>query len=136
MVLITTLCGALMAPVRIDTLRLGLALLGTGLVVAAANAFNMYFERDVDAAMERTRTRPLPSGRLAPEIALWFSVITGVAGLLMLALWVNPLSSVLAAAALVVQDRAARVERDDVLVRQLDLGEPGRLAVREMHFVF
>jgi len=101
MVLITTLCGALMAPVRIDTLRLGLALLGTGLVVAAANAFNMYFERDVDAAMERTRGRPLASGRLAPEIALWFSGITGVLGLGLLAFWVNPLSSALAAAALV-----------------------------------
>jgi protoheme IX farnesyltransferase len=41
------------------------------------------------------------SGRLAPEIALWFSGITGVLGLGLLALWVNPLSSALAAAALV-----------------------------------
>ena len=35
-----------------------------------ANAFNMYLERDVDALMRRTRNRPLPAGRLAPEVAL------------------------------------------------------------------
>lgn len=101
MVLITTLCGALMAPVRIDTLRLGLALFGTGLVVAGANALNMILERDVDAAMERTRDRPLPSGRLAPEAALWFAGICSAVGLALLGLWVNPLACLLALAALV-----------------------------------
>jgi heme o synthase len=101
MVLITTLSGALMAPVPIEALRLGLALLGTALVVAAANALNMYFEQDVDAAMERTRGRPLPSGRLAPEVALWFGVATALGGLTLLSLWVTPLSSLFAAIALI-----------------------------------
>jgi protoheme IX farnesyltransferase len=101
MVLITTLCGALMAPVRIDTLRLGLALFGTGLVVAGANALNMLFERDVDAAMERTRDRPLPSGRLTPEMALGFGGLSAALGLGLLGFFVNPLSCLLAAAALI-----------------------------------
>jgi heme o synthase len=101
MVLITTLCGALMAPGAIDVLRLGLALFGTALVVASANALNMYFEQDVDAAMERTRARPLPSGRLAPEAALWFGVLTALGGLTLLSFWVTPLSSLFAASALI-----------------------------------
>ena len=46
------------------------ALVGTVLVVAAANALNMYLERDVDGLMARTRNRPLPSNRLGPEVAL------------------------------------------------------------------
>lgn len=100
MVLITTLCGALIAPGPVDVARLVLALLGTGLVVAAANALNMYFERDVDAVMERTRARPLPTGRLAPEAALWFGVSVGFLGLTLLSFWVDPLAGLLAAVAL------------------------------------
>jgi heme o synthase len=101
MVLITTLCGALMAPVELELLRLGLALLGTALVVAAANSLNMYFEQDVDGAMQRTRGRPLPSGRLAPEVALWFGVVTALSGLALLSFWVTPLSALFAAIALI-----------------------------------
>ncbi len=43
---------------------------GTGLVVAGANALNMYLERDTDALMTRTQSRPLPTGRLSPSAAL------------------------------------------------------------------
>ena len=43
-----------------------LTLLGIALAAASANTLNAYIERDVDARMERTRTRPLPSGRIAP----------------------------------------------------------------------
>ena len=100
MVLITTLCGALIAPGPIDVVRLVLALVGTGLVVAAANALNMYLERDVDALMERTKSRPLPSGRLTPELALGFGVVTAVSGLVMVSFLVHPLAGLLAAAAL------------------------------------
>lgn len=49
-------------------------LLGIALAAAAANALNCYIERDLDAVMERTRSRPLPSQRLAPRAALGFGV--------------------------------------------------------------
>jgi protoheme IX farnesyltransferase len=52
----------------------GAVLLGIALAAAAANALNCYIERDLDARMERTRDRPLPSRRLAPHAALWFGV--------------------------------------------------------------
>jgi protoheme IX farnesyltransferase len=47
---------------------------GTALAAAAANALNCYIERDRDALMERTRSRPLPSAKLAPRAALVFGL--------------------------------------------------------------
>jgi heme o synthase len=49
-------------------------LLGTVLATAGALALNQYIEREVDGRMKRTRTRPLPSGRLRPSEALAFGV--------------------------------------------------------------
>ncbi len=51
-----------------------LTLLGICLAAAAANTFNAYLERDLDALMERTRGRPLPAGRIAPRSALRFGL--------------------------------------------------------------
>ncbi|HTO92374.1 MAG TPA: heme o synthase [Candidatus Sulfotelmatobacter sp.] len=45
-------------------------LIGTMLAAASAASFNMYFDRDVDALMKRTATRPLPAGLLPPSAAL------------------------------------------------------------------
>jgi protoheme IX farnesyltransferase len=50
-------------------------LLGTALATAGALALNQYAEREVDARMARTRTRPLPSGRMAPRDALAFGAL-------------------------------------------------------------
>ena len=69
MVLITTAGGIWLAPSPLHLARAMITLIGVALIVAAANAFNMYLERDVDALMRRTRNRPLPAGRLQPEIA-------------------------------------------------------------------
>ena len=73
--------------------------LGTALVVGGANALNQWMERGPDALMQRTRHRPLPSGRLAPEAAFRFGLGLSVAGLAFLATAVNMLSACLAAAA-------------------------------------
>lgn len=100
LVMVTMLCGALVAPGPRPLGRLLIAMLGTALVVAAANALNMYIERDTDALMRRTASRPLPSGRLSPEAALWFALVCGVVGLSVLALFVNLTSTGLAFAAL------------------------------------
>jgi protoheme IX farnesyltransferase len=65
-------------------------MLGTALIVASANALNMYLEGDVDALMTRTRDRPIPSGRIEPEVALWFGAAMAALGLPMLDFMVNP----------------------------------------------
>src|SRR2546427_5738603 len=72
-------------------------LLGTALVAAGTNAFNQLRERDVDARMQRTRGRPLPSGRLSPRAAGAFAGVISVLGVVYLALAVNLLTAGLAA---------------------------------------
>nr|PZN72063.1 MAG: protoheme IX farnesyltransferase [Bacillota bacterium] len=74
-------------------------LTGLAMSCGAANAINMWYDRDIDAIMTRTRRRPLPAGRLAPEQALRFGVVMGVLSFLVL-LTVNLLTALLAAAGL------------------------------------
>ncbi len=100
LVMVTMLCGALVAPGPRPLGRLLIAMFGTALVVASANALNMYIERETDALMKRTASRPLPTGRLSPEVALWFALGSGIVGLSVLVLWVNWMSTALAALAL------------------------------------
>lgn len=59
-------------------------LLGIALAAAAANTFNCYIERDLDALMERTRRRPLPSAALSAPLALRFGLLLAVASTLVL----------------------------------------------------
>lgn len=83
MVVFTALVGfvcATLGPVSLSALAA--ALLGTGLVAAGASALNMLMERDTDALMQRTRSRPLPAGRLRPGDALLFGIGLTAFGLL------------------------------------------------------
>src|SRR6059036_676242 len=71
LVLATTLVGFVLgSPERVDVLLLACTILGTALAASGSLALNQYLERDVDAKMDRTRTRPLPDGRLQPVEAL------------------------------------------------------------------
>jgi protoheme IX farnesyltransferase len=72
-----------------------LALLGTVLIVAAANALNMYLERDIDGRMLRTRHRPLVEGRLSPEAAVGFGAVLACAAVPLLLIGANPLTALL-----------------------------------------
>jgi protoheme IX farnesyltransferase len=77
------------------------ALLGTALVAGGAAALNQLLEREYDARMRRTASRPLPSGRLQPVSVMLFGGACSVVGLVYLALLVNPLTSVIGAVTLV-----------------------------------
>jgi protoheme IX farnesyltransferase len=74
LVLLTEQAGVLLAPGHASVRARCLSLLGTALIVGSANALNMWSERDVDARMDRTKDRPLPAGRLSPDIALAFGL--------------------------------------------------------------
>ena len=76
------------------------AVAGTALVVGSANALNMYLERFSDRLMERTRNRPLPTGRLAAPLALWFGIALGAVAVPLLTFAVNAITGLLAALAL------------------------------------
>jgi heme o synthase len=101
MVLFTTAAGFLMAAgAGSNLLILVHTLFGAGLASAGANALNMWWERESDAVMPRTRRRPIPSGRVQPRLALIFASSLALLGLLHLAVFVNVLTTLLVAASL------------------------------------
>lgn len=75
---------------------LWLTLIGGGLVAAASNTLNCYFDRELDTRMVRTRSRPLPAGRIAPHQALTFGVVIGALGLVILGRFVDSPAAILA----------------------------------------
>lgn len=78
------------------------ALLGGYLVIACANSLNQAFEAARDARMARTANRPVPAGRVAAEEAVGVALALGVAGVMMLFVFVNPLTSLLGVASIVL----------------------------------
>src|SRR5512137_1272389 len=101
MVVTTAAAGLWLAPDRISAPRSAAFLLGTGMVVGAANVLNNFLERDVDARMRRTWNRPLPSRRVEPATALALGLAMPAFALPLLALASNTLTAVLALVALV-----------------------------------
>ena len=102
LVLLTTLVGFYMGwrgPMNFALMFHVVA--GTALVASGAAALNQLLEREYDAKMRRTQSRPLPSGRLQPATVMIFGGACAVAGLVYLAFLVNPLTSVLGAVTLV-----------------------------------
>jgi protoheme IX farnesyltransferase len=98
MVLITTVVGFYLGSGGFaDYVLLSWTLVGTGLAAGGSLALNQYVERDLDARMERTRNRPLPSGRLQPIEALAFGAALTASGLLLLTLTVNAPSGLVTA---------------------------------------
>lgn len=77
------------------------ATLGIALAAASAAAFNQLIERRSDALMARTRARPLPVGELSWWHAMVFACVLGMASMLVLFYWVNPLTALLTAVSLV-----------------------------------
>src|SRR6202022_4596865 len=74
------------------------ALAGGALSAGGAAAINCWFDRDIDAVMARTCTRPVPSGRIQPARALTFGIALSGLGVLLLALVTNLLAAGLALA--------------------------------------
>ena len=74
------------------------ALAGGAFSAAGAAAVNCWFDRDIDAVMARTCTRPIPSGRIAPANALAFGIGLSALGFVSLALATNLLAASLALA--------------------------------------
>ena len=74
LVVFTGLCGLLVAPVPIHPVLGFTAILCIALGAGAAAALNMWYEADLDALMKRTRSRPIPAGRLDRQTALHFGV--------------------------------------------------------------
>jgi protoheme IX farnesyltransferase len=72
---------------------------GGSIVAGGANAMNMYFDRDIDELMLRTRGRPVPAGQVEPEKAAIFGLVSLAVGFLLLQFTVNTLAALLTASA-------------------------------------
>ncbi len=70
--------------------------IGGTLSAGSASAYNCVYDRDIDEQMRRTRRRALPRHIVTPAAALVFATVLGVLSTVVLAVWVNPLSAVLA----------------------------------------
>ncbi|QEC49907.1 protoheme IX farnesyltransferase [Baekduia soli] len=100
LLLLTTVTTMLVA----GTPSIGLILatcLGGYLSAGGAGAVNHWFDRDIDAQMKRTATRPIPAGRIAPTTALVFGIALGVLSFVWLTLTTNVLAACLAASGFV-----------------------------------
>jgi protoheme IX farnesyltransferase len=90
MIMLTTLVGFYLGSEGVlDLLRLAHTLIGTALAAAGSLALNQYWERESDALMVRTRTRPLPSNRLPPAAARHFGSFLAGGGIVYLGLAVS-----------------------------------------------
>lgn len=66
-----------------------IAMLSLAVGAGAAGAINMWYDRDIDAIMNRTKDRPLPAGHIVPEEALSFAIVLSIASVLLMGLALN-----------------------------------------------
>ncbi len=94
LLLVTTVASMIMAARGMPPLPLlAWTLAGGALAAASAGALNCVFDRDIDAVMTRTKTRPLPTGRIDPLFATIFAVLCGIVSFAIFYWLVNPLAA-------------------------------------------
>lgn len=93
LVVFTAWTGMMMAPGSIDPAVGALAVLCIAVAAGASGAINMWYDRDIDIIMTRTRNRPLPAGKLDPLEALGFGTFLAVASVAGMGLFVNVASA-------------------------------------------
>jgi heme o synthase len=97
LLLITTVAPMFITPAGLPAPMLVFwVVIGGYLMAGGANAINMWFDRDIDTRMARTRQRPIPSGRITPAFALAFGIGLAIAAFAVFWYRVNPLSAWLA----------------------------------------
>ena len=102
MMLICALVGMLLAEESVTSVtNIVVALIGIALCSGSAAAINQVIDRKADAAMTRTDQRPLPLGELSASHASFFAFVIGVAGALVLYLYINTLTMILTIASLI-----------------------------------
>ena len=97
LVLFTCMVGLLIAPYSVDLKTSFISLLAVAIGSGAAGALNMWYESDVDALMSRTCLRPIPSGKVKRNQALYFGIILSFLSITMLYYSANLISAILLA---------------------------------------
>jgi len=89
LVVFTGVIGLLIAPGDLNPVLAFTAVLCIGVGAGACGAINMWYDRDIDALMRRTRNRPIPAGRIEPGAALGYGITLAVGSVLLMGLAVN-----------------------------------------------
>ena len=100
LVVFTGFVGLYLAPGHLHPVLAAIAILSIAVGAGAAGAINMWYERDIDRLMLRTRMRPLPDGRVSPEAALALGVMLAFGAVTVMGLGVNWAAAALLALAI------------------------------------
>ena len=100
LVVFTAFVGMFLAPGNISPFIAVSSIFAISLGSGAAGAFNMWYERDIDALMSRTKTRPIPAGIMDPSEAISFAAICGILSLTIMFLVSNIVATSLLAFAM------------------------------------
>ncbi|MGE0095725.1 MAG: heme o synthase [Alphaproteobacteria bacterium] len=97
LVVFTGFVGLALAPGHLHPVLAAVAILCIAVGAGASGAINMWYDRDIDAVMTRTKDRPIPAGRMAPGEALGFGVVLAVGSVAVMGLAVNWVAAALLA---------------------------------------
>ncbi len=97
LVVFTGLVGLYLAPGALHPFLAFIAVLCIAVGAGASGAINMWYDRDIDAVMARTKNRPIPAGRVAPENALAFGVVLAFGSVALMGLAINWVAAALLA---------------------------------------
>jgi heme o synthase len=86
----------------INWTKMLMLILGGFLVTGSSNGFNQIIEKNLDKLMDRTQNRPLPQDRMSINESFFLAAIMGIVGILVLWIFVNPLSGILGTLALIL----------------------------------
>lgn len=97
LVIFTALVGMIAAPVRIDPILGLVSLLAIAVGAGASGALNQWWDADIDAIMTRTRSRPIPAGRVTGQETLTYGLTLSFGSVTLLGLAANWLAAFLLA---------------------------------------
>ena len=97
LVLFTCMVGLLIAPIKVDFISACISLLAVAIGSGAAGTLNMWYESDLDALMSRTCLRPIPTGKVKKDQALYFGIILSALSVSIIYFSANLISAILLA---------------------------------------
>ena len=97
LVIFTCMVGLLIAPIKVDFINACISLLAVAIGSGAAGTLNMWYESDLDALMSRTCLRPIPTGKVKKDQALYFGIILSALSVSIIYFSANLISAILLA---------------------------------------